>query len=36
MLQHGAVIGLAGAYEHDQWSSAPINEMMDLAGQTAA
>jgi hypothetical protein len=36
MLQHGAVIGLAGTYEHDQWSPAPIDKMMDLAGQTAA
>ncbi|MGY4646372.1 hypothetical protein ACVWWN_000168 [Mycobacterium sp. URHB0021] len=36
MLQHGAVVGLAGAHEHYQRSSSSVDEVMNLAGQPAA
>jgi hypothetical protein len=36
MLQHGAVVGLASAHEHDQGPSAAIDEVMNFAGQSTA
>lgn len=36
MLQHGAIVSLAGANQHHQWPSAPIDKVMNLAGQPAA
>lgn len=36
MLEHRSVVGLAGAHEHHQRSSAAVNEMVNLAGQPAA
>jgi hypothetical protein len=35
MLEHGAIVGLAGADEHHQRPSAPVDEVMNLAGQAA-
>ncbi len=36
VLQHGAVVGWASAHEHHQRPSAAIDEVMNLAGQSAA
>ncbi|OFJ50314.1 hypothetical protein BEL07_28995 [Mycolicibacterium grossiae] len=36
MLQNRSVVGLASAHEHDQRSSVAVDEVMDLAGQSAA
>ena len=33
MLEHGSIVGLAGADEHHQRPSAPVDEVMNLAGQ---
>lgn len=35
MLQHRAIVGLTGTDEHDQGSSASVDEVMNLAGQPA-
>jgi hypothetical protein len=36
MLEHRSVMGLARAYEHHQRSSAAVDKVMDLAGQSTA
>ena len=36
MLEHRPVVGLAGADEHHQRSSTTVDEVVNLAGQTAS
>lgn len=36
MLKHGAIVGLAATHEHNQGSSVAIDEVMNLARQSAA
>lgn len=36
MLKDRAIVGLAGPDEHHQGSTAAVDEVMNLAGQTAA
>ena len=36
MLKHRAVMRLAGTDEHHKWPSVPVDEVVNLAGETAA